>query len=101
MAMVRLLTKLLRHEEIGKRIVPIIPDEARTLVWTRCSGRSHLLTKRTTLRAGGSETPLLQRGKDGQTGGRDYRSGAMSSFIAAGRLGIWDEMIPFFLLFHV
>jgi pyruvate dehydrogenase E1 component len=30
MAMVRLLSKLLRHEEIGKRIVPIIPDEART-----------------------------------------------------------------------
>ncbi len=29
-AAVRLLSQLLRHEEIGKRIVPIIPDEART-----------------------------------------------------------------------
>ena len=30
MAFVRLLAGLLRHKEIGKRIVPIIPDEART-----------------------------------------------------------------------
>ena len=30
MAIARILTKLLRHEELGKLIVPIIPDEART-----------------------------------------------------------------------
>ena len=30
MAFVAVLTKLLRHPELGKRIVPIIPDEART-----------------------------------------------------------------------
>ncbi len=30
MAFVRLLRDLLRHEEFGKRVVPIIPDEART-----------------------------------------------------------------------
>ena len=30
MAFVRLLAGLLRHKELGKRIVPIIPDEART-----------------------------------------------------------------------
>ena len=30
MAFARVLTKLMRHEEIGKLIVPIIPDEART-----------------------------------------------------------------------
>jgi len=30
MAYVRILTKLLRHPELGKLIVPIIPDEART-----------------------------------------------------------------------
>ena len=30
MAFVRLLTQYLRHKEIGKQIVPIIPDEART-----------------------------------------------------------------------
>ena len=29
-AFARILTKLLRHEELGKLIVPIIPDEART-----------------------------------------------------------------------
>jgi pyruvate dehydrogenase E1 component len=30
MSLVRLLSKLLRHKEIGKYIVPIVPDEART-----------------------------------------------------------------------
>ena len=30
MAFVRILTKLLRHQEIGRCLVPIIPDEART-----------------------------------------------------------------------
>ncbi len=30
MAFSRLLTRLMRHEELGKLIVPIIPDEART-----------------------------------------------------------------------
>ena len=30
MACVRLLTKLMKHPEFGKRIVPIVPDEART-----------------------------------------------------------------------
>ncbi len=30
MAVVRILKELLRDKEIGKRIVPIIPDEART-----------------------------------------------------------------------
>src|SRR5206468_12944324 len=30
MAFVRILTLLLKHPEIGKRVVPIIPDEART-----------------------------------------------------------------------
>ncbi len=30
MAFVRMLTKLVKHKEIGNRIVPIVPDEART-----------------------------------------------------------------------
>ena len=30
MACVRLMTKLMKHPEFGKRVVPIIPDEART-----------------------------------------------------------------------
>ena len=30
MALVRIMKELLRDKEIGKRIVPIIPDEART-----------------------------------------------------------------------
>ena len=30
MAFVRILTKLLRDKSLGKRIVPIVPDESRT-----------------------------------------------------------------------
>ena len=30
MAAVKVLTDLLKDKEIGKRIVPIVPDEART-----------------------------------------------------------------------
>src|SRR5690606_29641016 len=30
MAFVRMLRNLLRHKELGKHVVPIIPDEART-----------------------------------------------------------------------
>ena len=30
MAFVRMLTTLLRDKDIGKRIVPIVPDESRT-----------------------------------------------------------------------
>ena len=30
MAFVRILTALLRHKEIGPRVVPIVPDESRT-----------------------------------------------------------------------
>src|SRR5260370_33664126 len=41
MAMVRVLTMLLKHPELGKRVVPIIPDEARTFgmeAWFRQFG---------------------------------------------------------------
>ena len=34
MAFVRLLTIICRDKEVGKYVVPIIPDEARLLVWT-------------------------------------------------------------------
>src|SRR5580693_5354137 len=30
MAFVRLLSKLIKHPEFGKKVVPIVPDEART-----------------------------------------------------------------------
>ncbi len=39
MAIVRILKELLRDKEIGKRIVPIIPDELARSAWTRGSRR--------------------------------------------------------------
>ena len=37
MVFVRILTKLLRDKNIGDRVVPIVPDEARTLEWIHSS----------------------------------------------------------------
>ena len=33
MAIVRIITDLLKDSNIGERIVPIVPDEARTFEW--------------------------------------------------------------------
>ena len=62
MVFVRMLSKLLRDKEIGKLIVPIVPDEARTFGMEALfrAGR-HLLARRPALRAGRhGHAPLLQ-----------------------------------------
>ena len=88
MAYGRILSKLLRDETIGKLIVPIIPDEARTFsmrrtfsanagfipMWASCMNLSML-------------TPLciIKEAKDGQILEEGINeAGAISSFIAAG-----------------
>ncbi len=87
MAIVRMLTKLLKDEGIGKRIVPIVPDEARTF-------GMEALFRQVGLYSGvgqlydpvDSESLLYYRqAKDGQILEEGItEAGAMSSFIAAG-----------------
>src|SRR4029450_1842315 len=87
MVFVRMLSKLLRDEEIGKLVVPIVPDEARTF------GMEALF------RQGGSYAPSGQlyetvdmdtllyykEAQDGQILEEGINeAGSMSSFIAAG-----------------
>ena len=102
MAMVRVLTKLLDDSEIGRRIVPIIPDEARTF------GMESLFRKVGIYSHAGqlyepvdADTLLYYReARDGQLLEEGItEAGAMSSFIASGTAYATHGVatIPFFL----
>ena len=106
MALVRLLGKLLKDETVGPRVVPIIPDEARTFgmdALFRRAGiyahqgqryepvdREHLIYYREDVRG-----QILEEGIT--------EAGSMSSFIAAGTSysvhGL--PMIPFFTFYSM
>lgn len=87
MSFVRVLSKLLRNKDIGKRIVPIIPDEARTFgmesFFTQYGIYSHLGQLYEPV---DFETIIYYReSKDGQILEEGINeSGAMCSFIASG-----------------
>jgi pyruvate dehydrogenase E1 component len=106
MATVRILTKLLRHDEVGKRIVPIIPDEARTFGMDSLFRQIGIYSSKGQLyEPVDSETLLFyNEAKDGQILEEGItEAGAMSSFIAAGtayaNLGI--NMIPFYFYYSM
>ncbi len=106
MAFVRMLTKLVRHPEVGKYIVPIVPDEARTFGMEGVISSVGIYSPKgqlyTPVDAGTvtvyreSETgQLLQEGIN--------EAGAMCSFIAAGtayaHYGI--PTIPFYIYYSM
>jgi pyruvate dehydrogenase E1 component len=106
MAFVRLLGKLLRNKKIGRHIVPIIPDEARTF------GMDPLFREVGIYAHGGQlyepvdKKTLLyyHETKDGQILEEGItEAGAMSSFIAAATAysthGI--NMIPFYIYYSM
>jgi pyruvate dehydrogenase E1 component len=106
MAAVRLLTKLLRHEGIGKRIVPIIPDEARTFGMDSLFRQIGIYSSKGQLYEPVDRETLLYYNemKDGQILEEGItEAGAMSSFIAAGtayaNLGV--NMIPFYFYYSM
>ncbi len=106
MVFVRMLAKLLRDKEIGKLIVPIIPDEARTFgmealfrqvgIYSHAGQLYEPVDKETLLYY--KEATNGQILEEGIT-----EAGAMSSFIAAGTAyathGI--NMIPFFVYYSM
>ncbi|MCI0454807.1 MAG: pyruvate dehydrogenase (acetyl-transferring), homodimeric type [Candidatus Dadabacteria bacterium] len=106
MAFVRLLAKLLRDKEIGKLIVPIVPDEARTfgmeVLFRRFGIYSHVGQLYEPVDA---ETLLYYKeAKDGQILEEGItEAGSMSSFIAAATAyathGI--NSIPFFIFYSM
>ena len=106
MVFVRLLAKLLKDKEIGKLIVPIVPDEARTFGMEALFRQVGIYSHVGQLYEPVDRDSLLydKEEKDGQILEEGItEAGSMSSFIAAGTAysthGI--NMIPFFVYYSM
>ena len=106
MVFVRMLSKLLRDKEIGKLIVPIVPDEARTFGMEALFRQVGIYSHVGQLYEPVDMDTLLyyKEAKDGQIlEEASPRPGSMSSFIAAGTAyathGI--NTIPFFIYYSM
>jgi pyruvate dehydrogenase E1 component len=106
MVLVRLLSKLLRDKSIGRLIVPIVPDEARTFgmealfrqvgIYSHVGQRYEPVDKETLL--------YYKEATDGQILEEGItEAGSMSSFIAAGSAYATHGVstIPFFLFYSM
>jgi len=106
MAFVRLLTKLLADKTIGKRIVPIIPDEARTFGMEALFRGVGIYSSVGQLYEPVDKAMLLyyRESKDGQILEEGItEAGSMASFLAAGTAhATWDQpMIPFYTFYSM
>ena len=104
MAFVRVLAKLLRDKEIGRRIVPIIPDEARTFGMDALFRQIGIYAQKGQLYEPVDRETLLyyQESKDGQLLEEGItEAGSMCSFISAGTTAanLGFPMIPFFIYY--
>ncbi len=106
MAFVRLLTALLRHKDIGRRIVPIIPDEARTFGMDALFREFGIYSCKGQLYEPVDRASLLyyHETKDGQILEEGItESGAMSSWLAAATAYASHQqpMIPFYIYYSM
>jgi pyruvate dehydrogenase E1 component len=106
MAFVRLLSLLLRNKSIGRRIVPIIPDEARTFGMDALFREIGIYSSKGQLYEPVDIKSLLyyNEAKDGQILEEGItEAGAMSSFIAAGTsyASHGRQMIPFYIYYSM
>ena len=106
MAFVRILGKLLKDKEIGKLIVPIVPDEARTFGMEALFRQIGIYSHAGQLYEPVDRSSLLyyKEATNGQILEEGItEAGSMSSFIAAGTAysthGI--NMIPFFVYYSM
>ncbi len=106
MAFVRLLTMLLRNKEIGRCVVPIIPDEARTFGMDALFREIGIYSPKGQLYEPVDRKTLLyyHETKDGQILEEGINeAGSMASFIAAGTAyanhGV--HMIPFYIYYSM
>jgi pyruvate dehydrogenase E1 component len=106
MAFVRILTTLLRDKKIGKRVVPIVPDESRTFGMEglfRSVGIYNPLGQ-TYTPADADQMLFYKESKDGQVLQEGINeAGAMADWIAAGTAysnhGV--PMIPFYIYYSM
>jgi pyruvate dehydrogenase E1 component len=106
MAFVKILTKLLKHPEIGKRVVPIIPDEARTFGMESLFRQFGIYASQGQLYKPHDADILLyyKEAQDGQILEEGItEAGSMASFTAAGTAyaNYKLEMIPFFIYYSM
>ncbi|MGA3017392.1 MAG: pyruvate dehydrogenase (acetyl-transferring), homodimeric type [Bryobacteraceae bacterium] len=106
MAFVRVLTLLMKHAELGKRVVPIIPDEARTFGMESLFRQFGIYASQGQLYKPHDAEIFLyyKESKDGQILEEGItEAGSMASFAAAGtaRLNYGLEMIPFFIYYSM
>jgi pyruvate dehydrogenase E1 component len=106
MAFVRMLSSLLRTKQVGHRIVPIIPDEARTFGMDALFREIGIYSHKGQLYEPVDRASLLyyHEAKDGQILEEGINeAGSMASFIAAGTSyathGV--RMIPFYIYYSM
>ena len=106
MSVVRILSKLLRDKEIGRNIVPIIPDEARTFGMESLFRQIGIYSPKGQLYEPVDSESLLyyKESVDGQILEEGINeAGSMSSFITAGTAyathGV--TMIPFYIYYSM
>jgi len=106
MAFVRLLSVLLRHKAVGRQIVPIIPDEARTFGLDALFKDIGIYSPKGQLYEPVDSKSLLyyHEAKDGQILEEGItEAGSISSFVAAGSSyathGV--PMIPFYIYYSM
>ncbi len=106
MVFVRMLAKLLKDKEIGKLIVPIVPDEARTFGMEALFRQVGIYSHAGQLYEPVDAASLLyyKEAKDGQILEEGItEAGSMSSFMAAGTAYLTHgiNMIPFFVYYSM
>jgi pyruvate dehydrogenase E1 component len=106
MAFVRILTLLMKHPQIGKRVVPIIPDEARTFGMESLFRQYGIYANQGQLYKPHDAEMFLyyKESKDGQILEEGItEAGSMASFTAAGLsyVNYGVEMIPFFIYYSM
>ncbi len=105
-AFARLLAQLLRHETLGKRIVPIIPDEARTFGLDVLFSQVGIYSSVGQLYEPVDRAMLLyyREARDGQVLEEGItEAGSMASFTAAGTCYAThgEPMIPFYIFYSM
>ena len=106
MAFVRILTLLLKDQSLGKRVVPIIPDEARTFGMESLFRQFGIYASKGQLYKPHDAEMFLyyKESKDGQILEEGItEAGSMASFTAAGTAytNYCTEMIPFFVYYSM
>ncbi|MDQ3645796.1 MAG: pyruvate dehydrogenase (acetyl-transferring), homodimeric type, partial [Actinomycetota bacterium] len=106
MAFVRLLRKLLRDKKLGDRVVPIIPDEARTFGMESLFPEFKIYAPHGQLYDPVDSAHVLayREAKDGQILEEGIsEAGAMASFTAAGTSYAThgEPMVPFFIFYSM